>query len=51
MPEIRYRVRLKQVGGSRTRTCTVVCGSEAEAGELALAEVGEDWKILELEAS
>ena len=50
-PKNRYRARLKQVGGSRTRSCIVLSDSEAEAREQVLSEAGEDWKILDLQSS
>ena len=50
-PKNRYRARLKQVGGSRTRSCIVLSDNEAEAREQVLAEAGEDWKILDLQSA
>ncbi len=47
----RYRALLKQVDGSRTRSCIVLSDSEAEAREQVLAEAGEDWKILDLQSA
>jgi hypothetical protein len=43
----RYRVRMTQLGRARTRTLRVVAGSSEEAAELACAESGEGWKVLE----
>jgi hypothetical protein len=42
----RYRVRLGQISGPRSRTITVACETLEEAKRKALAEVGEDWKVL-----
>jgi hypothetical protein len=39
-------VRAAQIQGTRTRTVLVRCASETVARELALAELGEEWKIL-----
>jgi hypothetical protein len=45
-PSLRYRVRVKQEKGSRSRVITVACGTEEEARERALAKAGEGWKVL-----
>ena len=50
-PKNRYRARLKQVGGSRTRSCIVLSDNEAEAREQVLAEFGEGWKVLDLQSA
>ena len=50
-PKNRYRARLKQVGGSRTRSCIVLSYSEAEAREQVVAEAGESWKVLDLQST
>ncbi len=47
----RFRVRLRQVGGSRTRTFDVPAQSMARAAELAQAELAGSsvrWQILEV---
>jgi hypothetical protein len=43
----RYRVRMTQLGRARTRTLQVLAGSSEEAAQLACAESGEGWKVLE----
>jgi Tfp pilus assembly protein PilZ len=43
----RFRVRLKQAQGSRSRTLTLVCRSEDEARRSALEQVGPGWVVLE----
>ena len=42
-----YRVRVTQLGRARTRTLRVVARSSEEAAELARAETGDGWKVLE----
>jgi hypothetical protein len=44
-----YCVRAALIQGARTRTLLVRCASETVARELALAELGEEWKILSAE--
>ena len=46
-PHRRYRVRMTQLGRARTRTLDVVARSSEEAAELARAETGDGWKVLE----
>jgi hypothetical protein len=41
-----FCVRAALIQGTRTRTLLVRCASEAAARELALAELGDEWKIL-----
>ena len=41
-----FCVRAALIQGTRTRTVLVRCASESEARELALAELGDEWKIL-----
>lgn len=48
-PAARFRVRLGQVGGSRTRTLEVEAADEHAARKLALAEAGSEWKVLQLD--
>lgn len=43
-----FRVRLKQVQGSRTRSLTIRCGSEGEAHQQALREVEGAWDSIEI---
>jgi len=43
----RFRVRLKQAEGSRSRTVTLACSSEDEARRSALEQVGPGWVVLE----
>jgi len=42
-----YRVRMTQLGRARTRTLQVFARSSEEAAELARAETGDGWKVLE----
>jgi hypothetical protein len=44
-----YCVRAALIQGTRTRTVLVRCASETVARELALAALGEEWKILSAE--
>ena len=44
--EITYRVRLGQIGGSRTRLIDVTCGTVQQAEAAALRKVGDEWKVL-----
>ena len=44
-----YCVRAALIQGTRTRTVLVRCASETMARELALAELGDEWKILSAE--
>ena len=46
---IRFRVRMSQVAGSRSRSVIVSATSEAEARRLATEEAGDGWKIVECE--
>lgn len=46
---LRYRVRVSQLSGPRSRTLVVACDTVQEAQEKALAEVGEGWKVLSTE--
>ncbi|MBW2725123.1 MAG: hypothetical protein JRE71_12100, partial [Deltaproteobacteria bacterium] len=45
----RYRVRVKQDSGPRTRSIMVFAGDEDEARDFARAETGGGWQILEVE--
>ncbi len=44
----RYRVRLAQDAGSRTRSLSVTAATEENARARALAEIEGDWRILEI---
>ena len=44
----RYRVRLAQNSGSRTRSLSLTAATEENARVRALAEIEGDWKILEI---
>lgn len=44
-----FSIRAALIQGTRTRTVLVRCPSEAVARELAIAELGEEWKILSVE--
>ena len=46
--ERRYRARVKQSGGNRTRTILVFATSAEDAAEKALAEVEPGWILLEV---
>jgi hypothetical protein len=46
----RHRVRVKQIGGSRSRTLVVSGDSAEEAERAAMAELGEGWKVLAVES-
>ena len=46
-----FCVRAALIQGTRTRTLLVRCGSESAARELALAELGDEWKILTVQIS
>jgi hypothetical protein len=51
-PEMpRFCVRACQTDGSQLRTFLVSCSSEAEAYQEVLAELGEGWKVVDLEAA
>jgi len=45
----RYRVRVKQIQGPRSRILDVVAGDEEGARAQALAELGEGWQVLQVE--
>lgn len=46
-----FRIRVKQVGGPRTRTLTLSAESDEEASALAATHLGDDWEVLEVLAS
>jgi hypothetical protein len=45
----RYRVRIAQMGSSRSKTVFACGRTPAEASDLALAAFEEGWKVLEIE--
>jgi hypothetical protein len=45
----RFRVRVSQVGGSRSRSLEISAASEEEARREAMSAAGEGWKILACE--
>ncbi len=47
-PASRYRVRVQQQGGPRSRWLELAAASEADARRQALAEVGAGWDVLEI---
>jgi hypothetical protein len=44
----RYRVRVRATQGNRSRTLELDGGTEHEVARLALEELGEGWKVLEV---
>jgi hypothetical protein len=50
-PPSRFRVRVSQRGGPRSRTFVLEGSSEEDARRRALASVGNGWTILEIEQS
>ena len=44
-----YRVRVAQKGGPRSRVVVLSASSEEDAGGRALADLGADWRVLEVE--
>lgn len=44
----RYRVRVRATQGNRSRTLELEGGTEHEVARLALEELGEGWKVLEV---
>ncbi len=50
-PLIRFRLRVSQLEGSRSRSMIVSAASEAEARSQAAEEAGEGWKIIECAAA
>ena len=46
---LRFRVRMSQTGGPRSRTVVVEGGSEEEARRRALLATGRGWSVLEIE--
>jgi hypothetical protein len=50
-PATRFRVRVSQSGGPRSRTFVVEGSTEDDARRRALASIGTGWTILEIEQS
>ncbi len=48
-PKLRYRVRLVQIGGSRSRRIDVECNTLDEAELAALDAVGDGWKVIKID--
>jgi hypothetical protein len=48
-PKLRYRVRLAQIGGSRSRMVNVECNTLDEAEQAALDAVGDGWKVIKID--
>jgi hypothetical protein len=48
-PQPRFRVRIKQARGPRSRAVEISAGSEEEAQRRVLAEVDEGWLVLAVE--
>ena len=46
-----YRVRVRARVGPRTRMVTISASSAEEARELAVAELEEDWIVMEVRAA
>jgi hypothetical protein len=44
-----FRIRLKALGGPRTRTLCVSAASTDEARALAVANLGAEWEVLEVQ--
>jgi hypothetical protein len=49
-PKPSHRVRVKQVGGLRTRVLDVSASSPVEARKNALVQVGQGWEVVEVAA-
>jgi PilZ domain len=49
-PGQRFRVHVAVVGGSRSRRIEIMATHADEAGALALAALGKDWKVLRVQA-
>jgi hypothetical protein len=48
-PRRRYRVRMSQLGGARSRTLRIDARSAQQAASLAVEAAGDGWKVLETE--
>lgn len=49
-PAQRFRLRVKQISGPRTRTIEVEGADQPDAEQKALEELGEGWKVLDVVA-
>jgi hypothetical protein len=47
--KLRYRVRLVQIGGSRSRMIDVECSTLDDAEQAALEVVGDGWKVIRID--
>jgi hypothetical protein len=47
----RFRVRVKQISGPRSRSVEVEASDASGAEERALVELGEGWKVLAIDAA
>jgi hypothetical protein len=47
-PKLRYRVRLVQIGGSRSRLVDVECNTLDAAERAALDAAGDGWKVIKI---
>ena len=45
----RFQVRVRQVGGNRSRVRKVYSDDEASAGKFVLEQLGEGWELIEVE--
>jgi hypothetical protein len=50
-PKAKFRVRVCQTSGARSRILVVGADDAAQAGRLALEELGQGWKILGVDAA
>ena len=50
-PKTSYRVQAKQAGGPRTRSLTVSATSREHAASQVLAELGNSWKVVDVEGA
>jgi hypothetical protein len=48
-PQLRYRVRLVQIGGSRSRLVDVECNTLDAAERAALDAAGDGWKVIQID--
>ena len=47
--KLRYRVRLAQIGGPRSRMIDVECSTLDEAEQTALDTAGDGWKVIKID--
>lgn len=50
-PALRFRVRVKQVSGPRTKRMELEAQDAEDAAQIALDELGEEWKVLDVEGT